>query len=124
MTRAGRWKWTVPGLVLLAGCAALDDGPMPSLPDPPTVARFRPSPSLPLAMPPAPVSAEKPAAAEKPPAEKPAAAEPVVQVKADTPAPAPATLPPATDAAPATAVPVSLDAVMRLAEDQNAQVAL
>src|SRR5439155_13118480 len=52
------------------------------------------------------------------------AAEPVVQVKADTPAPPPATLPPATDAAPTTAVPVSLDAVMRLAEDQNAQVAL
>ncbi|HTK76016.1 MAG TPA: TolC family protein [Gemmataceae bacterium] len=150
MTRARTWKWTVPGLALLAGCAALDEGPMPSLPDPPTLARYRPS--LPPAMPPMAVSVgkpsddEKPAAPEKRPVEKalpekPAAVE-LVLVKADTAAPkstaqtpakadapapksVPDSLPMGTDATPAvTAVPVSLDAVMRLAEDQNAQVAL
>ena len=42
-------KWTVPGLVLMSGCAALDDGPMPDLPVPPTVAHYRPDTSLPLA---------------------------------------------------------------------------
>jgi outer membrane protein TolC len=140
MTRAGAWKWTVPGLVLVAGCAALDDGPMPALPVPPTVAHYRPDPSGPQPGLPGPVSVEKPAVAEKPAgvekpapaekaAEKPPAPEPIVKVKANVPAPAaatpPATLPPATDATPATTmVPVSLDAVMRLAEEQNSQVAL
>lgn len=145
MTRAGAWKWTVPGLVLLAGCAALDDGPAPSLPDPPTIARFRPPPSLPLAMPPAPVSVEKPVHAlasvvtvdgEKLSPKPMAADTAVVPVKAESqalkpaepPVPPPAkaeTLPPPTDAPPApTAVPVSLDAVLRLAEEQNGQVAL
>jgi len=116
MTRAGTWKWTVPGLVLLAGCAALDDGPLPSLPDPPTVARFRPRRRSRWPCRRAGIGREVSDRGE------PATAEPVVQVKADTPAPksTPETLPPATDAAPATtAVPVSLDAVLRLAEDQN-----
>ena len=149
MTRARTWKWSVPGLVLLAGCAALDEGPVPSLPDPPTIARYRPS--LPLATTPTPVSvgqtsdAEQPAVPEKPPVDKglkEKSAGEFVQVKADTPAPnsaprvqaktdtpapksTPETLPPAAETAPATTpVPVSLDAVMRLAEDQNAQVAL
>jgi outer membrane protein TolC len=145
MTRAGRWKWTVPGLVLMSGCAALDDGPTPDLPVPSTVAHYRPDPSLPLAMPPAPVLVEKPVHTLAPVvivngesvSPKPAGTDAlVVPVKAerqgpkpaDAPIPPPAkpeTLPPTADATPApTPVPVSLDAVMRLAEDQNAQVAL
>jgi hypothetical protein len=114
MTRAGRWTWAVPALTWLSGCAALDDGPLPALPTPPAAARPRPGAApTPIAR----VAVEPPAA----PAE-------VVRVKAETPAapaaapppPPPPDLPPA----PAPALPVTLDAVLKLAEEQNPQVAL
>ena len=68
--------------LLLSGCALLDDGEMPSVPVPASVARYRPDPATPIMTASAPVAVEKPV--------HPLA--PVVTVNAESPEPKPGAL--------------------------------
>jgi outer membrane protein TolC len=103
MARA-RWRWIAPGLALAVGCSSADSR-LALAPDAPVVARGQ-SGDRPSALQPV----KKNLWTDAPPASAPNAAQPVEK------------LAPPTDAHQV--LPVTLDAVLRLAEGQNPQMAL
>jgi outer membrane protein TolC len=163
------WKLAVPGLALLAGCAAFERtdepplAPVEPLPPPPAATTYLPGDRPPAAvtlekpappggvpvkqLPPPPEPKVIPAKAELPtldqalapalPTAGPLTRAPDPTQPLELPAPLAASLPAAplaaslpaaplaaSPAAPAKVLPVSIDAVLRLAEGQNVQVVL